>query len=245
MCGFLKQGGPSCFPANRIRSRQSKIPPNLYGEDMTPGFKFVKRIRKTAKSDVWEAEGPAGKRVALKLVPLGISQDTLEGLAFSRTVTHPNLMGPGAYWIDREVLIILMDLADSTVNDRLEYFRNEGRIIPTSEVVGYMHQIADALDYLETMNLTHLSIIPEHMFFVKERIRLGSLGHLRRTVPCNNSSVCAMGKATTNLREPTNSMSFVQCNQTALAVAYACLRQVNLSGALVTWLLSPIPSGPL
>src|SRR5262249_20903588 len=75
-------------------------------------------------------------------------------------------------------LVIVMELAHRTLWDRFKESRAEGLVgIPRAELLGYLVEISEALDFMnEEHGLQHLDIKPQNLFLVHNHIKVADFG---------------------------------------------------------------------
>src|SRR5262249_35973048 len=122
----------------------------------TDRYRKIERIGTGSFGEVWRAEAPGGIYVAVKVIyrPVGSDADQHEKKAIDRikNLSHPFLLSTHAYWIEPDGrLHIAMELADGSLRDRLKECLGcgVGGILPP-ELVGYVKQAAQAIDYIHS-----------------------------------------------------------------------------------------------
>lgn len=179
----------------RPDSEHSKFPPStppivslIVGLELVPGYCLTRPLGKGAFGEVWEATGPGAVRLALKVLPLQGAAPTTElrALEFMKDVRHPHLLALSAYWQLDSLLVIAMELAEDTLWHRLQDCRNRGLSgIPAEELRVYLHDAADAIDFLNGARTTdgksrpgiqHRDIKPANLLLVGGRVKVGDFG---------------------------------------------------------------------
>src|SRR5262249_19538074 len=103
----------------------------------------------------------------------------LRALEVIKRLSHPHLLKTQAAWALQDRLIILMELADCTLRDRLCECKAAGAVgIPVTELLRYFQEAAEALDYLHTQTVLHRDVKPQNLLLchghVKVRFRPGT-----------------------------------------------------------------------
>lgn len=141
------------------------------GEEPVPQYKLVRKLGQGGFGTVWQAKGPGGTECALKFISLQNNQGLREyrSIKLLKNVRHPHLAPLSGFWL-RDAngnilgegpqdtmdfqsqgceLIIGMGLGEKSLADRLEECQKQGAPgIPIDELLHYLGQSADAIDYL-------------------------------------------------------------------------------------------------
>ncbi len=157
------------------------------GDDILPadvGYRLVRRIGMGAFGEVFEALAPGGLRVALKRILRSAdhpaSQGETEALEVMKAMSHPFLLQTHAYWVFRDRLVIVMELADGSLAGEVERHRKEGRPgVPPEELVPFFGQAAEALDYLHGQRVSHRDVKPENLLLLKGYAKVADFGLAR------------------------------------------------------------------
>jgi serine/threonine protein kinase len=173
------------------------IPEDLFAKDrfVVPGYRLERCLGRGGYGEVWQAIGPGKSKVALKIINLsGVKgqQEYRALAALKDQLDHVHLMKMQLFWLldlwgevipdedhDRDdgpkplYLVILTDLAAKNLKQRLKECQDQGHAgIPPKELLRYMRQTADALDYLNsdihdidgrTGAIIHRDIKPENI----------------------------------------------------------------------------------
>jgi serine/threonine protein kinase len=147
-----------------------------------PGYFLKERIGFGGYGEVWSAQAPGDLAKAIKFV-YGHFDDAraareLKALQRIREVRHPFLLSLERFEIIDGQLLIVTELADMSLKDRYEQAKNSGtENIPRDELLGYLRDAADALDYMsENFSLQHLDVKPENLLLVGGRVKVADFG---------------------------------------------------------------------
>ena len=150
--------------------------------DQILGYQLNRKIGSGGFGDVWEAEAPGGLKKALKIV-YGFcderrAQAELKALDRIKEARHPFLLSLERIEIFNSQLVVVSELADKSLADLAnEYRSNQGEGIPREELVKYMIEAADALDYLNReFQLQHLDIKPENILLIAGHAKVADFG---------------------------------------------------------------------
>jgi serine/threonine protein kinase len=196
------------------------------------GYRRVKRIGSGGFGEVWRAEAPGGVEVAIKIIfrPLDHqeAQRELQALELIKRLRHPFLLQTQAFWSLEDRLLIVMELADGSLRDRLKECREAGQTgIPADELLTYFREAAEALDYLHGEGVLHRDIKPANILLLKRHAKVADFG-LARVLPKDQRSVANSSSGTPQYMAPEvwrGKKLSSRSDQYSLAVAYAELRR--------------------
>ncbi|MBN1909296.1 MAG: protein kinase, partial [Pirellulales bacterium] len=150
--------------------------------ELIAGYSITERIGAGGYGEVWKADAPGGLTKAVKFV-YGCLDDQraaheLRALNRIKQVRHPFLLSLERIEVIEGQLVIITELADCSLKDRFEEHRAAGRPgIPRDELLVYLRDAADALDYMsQAHSLQHLDVKPENLLIVGGRVKVGDFG---------------------------------------------------------------------
>lgn len=151
------------------------------------GYQLVRKIGEGSYGEVWSAEAPGGVDVAIKMVNRPLTDDGYrrehEALELVKRLRHPFLLQTHAFWSEQDRLIVATELADCSLRDRLKECEAEKKVgIPLVELMGYMRESAEALDFLGSKDILHRDVKPENILIVNGHAKVADFG-VARAVP--------------------------------------------------------------
>lgn len=165
------------------------------GYEPIPGYVLRHRLGAGGYGEVWLADAPGGLQKAVKLIYGTLDQthasSELRSLQRIKQVHHPFLLSLERIEIVHNQVIIVTELAESSLLDRYEQCRHQGAAgIERSVLLEYLRDTADALDFLaHKHSLQHLDIKPGNLLLIAERVKVADFGLIKDLHEDNQSLV--------------------------------------------------------
>jgi serine/threonine protein kinase len=154
-----------------------------------PEYELVRLLGRGGFGEVWLARGPGGFDVALKLVRLGdqAAGPEVRALGLMKAVRHPHLLALFGAWERDGLLLIAMELADRSLQDRWQEARGQGLPgIQPAELLQYMREAAQGIDFLHdggrpgpdggSAGIQHRDIKPHNLLLVGGGVKVADFG---------------------------------------------------------------------
>ena len=165
------------------------------------GYTLEQRIGSGGFGEVWSAEAPGGLKKALKIV-YGFHDEKramseLKALDRVKSLRHPFLLSLERIEVFEGQLIVVTELADSSLADHFNTYVTKGEPgIPREEMLRYMSSAADALDFLwQEKSLQHLDIKPENLLLVSGHVKVADFGLMKDLQAASQSMMQGMTPA--------------------------------------------------
>ncbi|MBI2823515.1 MAG: protein kinase [Planctomycetia bacterium] len=166
--------------------------PALKSSEPILGYQVTERIGAGGYGEVWKATAPGGLNKAIKFI-YGYLDDErakreLKALSRVKQVRHPFLLSLERIEIVDGQLVIVTELADMSLKDRHHECKAAGNVgIPRDELLGYLRDAADALDYMrEKYSLQHLDVKPENLLLVGGHVKVADFGLVKDIADTNS-----------------------------------------------------------
>jgi serine/threonine protein kinase len=191
-----------------------------------PGYVLSERIGSGGYAEVWRAEAPGGIEKAVKIV-YGFYNDEfatqeLKSLERIKGVRHPFLLSLERFEVVNGRLAILTELADMSLDQRLSQCQVEGLPgIPRGELLRYMSDAAEALDFLsQRHSLLHLDIKPENLLISGDHVKVADFGLVKELATRTQNSLVSGMTPTYAAPEIFDDEPSAASDQYSLAIVY-------------------------
>lgn len=198
-------------------------------------YRFLEPLGRGSFGEVWRVEfckaGPRmGQRFAAKIsyLPSEHEDTTREMVESARIITekHPHILQllSGEGCIGGRLLLV-MELADGSLLDRWRQCRASGAGFPLGELLLYLRQAADALDYIHGQDLVHGGINPGDILLLNGQVKVADPGPpISSDQPFSRIQVANLSKAICMAPERKRGNNHLQSDQYSLAATYVWLR---------------------
>ncbi len=195
------------------------------GQEPIPGYVLRERIGAGGFGEVWSVEAPGGLEKAIKLVFGTMDSDRaqreLRSLERLRRVHHPFLLTLERFEVIGNRLMIVTERADEGLDQIVSRYHKQGIPgIPREELIGYLGEAADALDYMrEKYGLQHLDIKPANLLVLSGHVKVADFG-LVKDLRDNDHSMVGGLTPTYAAPEVFDGKPSVHSDQYSLAIVY-------------------------
>jgi serine/threonine protein kinase len=155
------------------------------GFEPRPGYTLRRLLGKGSYSEVWEATQASGPPVAVRFIATESGLATpreIKALETARRLFHVNVARVSQVWMMPSHLVVAMELAEASLADLLAVYQSEENTpVPAKLACGYLVQVADALDFLNTrrhpvdgqvVELRHCAVKPTNLLMFGETVKL-------------------------------------------------------------------------
>jgi len=159
------------------------------------GYRLEERIGLGGFGEVWRGIGPGGFAKAIKILFGSLSgpqaETELKALNRIRDLRHPFLLNIERIEVIDGRVVVVSELADRSLEARFKEVVESGqRGIAREELLGYLRDAADALDFMsEQHGLQHLDIKPENLLLQGSHAKVGDFGLTKSLSAAGHSQV--------------------------------------------------------
>jgi serine/threonine protein kinase len=214
------------------------------------GFRLIKRLGSGSFAEVWQATASGGFSVAVKKLHHSLemeeAQRELQSLESIKELKHPYLLQTQASFLYGNYLFVVMELAAGSLAELLKKNPNG---LPIAELLRYVKEAAEALDYMHSQNVHHRDIKPANLLYLQGHVKVADFGLARVMERSTNASLA--GTYAYMAPEVVQKRASLHSDQYSLAMTYAHLRlgrhplPLNDVYALFRNIGKPVPLEPL
>ncbi len=225
--------------ATRTVARAGGAPPSVAMTDpdrtdavvsVAQQYELVRQLGRGTFGEVWLArKNPSGIEKAVKVLHQPADQDTakreLKSLELIKNLRHPYLLATEDFWVGGNKLYIVTELADGTLRGRMKECVAEGKPgIPLDELLVYLREAAEGLDFLHQNQITHRDVKPDNILVANRHAKVADFGLVRQQAAAVEA-VSFAGTPAFMAPEIWLGEGGPASDQYALAVTYVELRQ--------------------
>ncbi len=154
-------------------------------QEPIPGYITKELLGAGGYGEVWKCLAPGGLFKAVKFIYADANSKRatteLRSLNRIKEVRHPFLLSIERIEVIDENVVIVTELADQSLKRQFQKQRAKGQSgLPREELLGYLRDTADALDYIyDNYSLQHLDIKPENLLLVGDRAKVADFGLIK------------------------------------------------------------------
>jgi eukaryotic-like serine/threonine-protein kinase len=154
-------------------------------QEPIPGYVTKELLGAGGYGEVWKTNAPGGLMKAVKFVYADLNSKRasreMRSLNRIKEVRHPFLLSIERIEVIDGNVVIVTELADHSLKQHYQKLRANGQLgIPRDELLGYLRDTADALDYIyENYSLQHLDIKPENLLLIGNRAKVADFGLIK------------------------------------------------------------------
>lgn len=195
-------------------------------DEILPGYILAERIGSGGYAEVWRVRAPGGIDKAVKIVNGYYDEEfacqEMKALERIKDVRHPFLLSLERFEVVGGRLAILTELADMSLEQRAQGCRAQGLPgIPRQELLRYMSDTAEAIDYLvQRHNLQHLDIKPANLLILGDHVKVADFGLVKELATRTQNSLVAGMTPTYASPEMFDDSPSSNSDQYSLAIVY-------------------------
>ena len=145
-------------------------------------YEMVRMLGRGVFGEVWLArKRTSGIEKAIKIVTQPAEKEAAQrerrALELIKNLRHPYLLATEDFWVSDHRLHIVMELADCTLRNRLDACREAGHPgIPEGELIGYIREAAEGLDFLHGKHVVHRDVKPDNILLLHGHAKVADFG---------------------------------------------------------------------
>lgn len=200
------------------------------GQIIGDHYQLNKLIGRGGFGEVWHATDLRGSidkavKVLTRSADSEEAQKELESLNIIKKINHPCLLRTESYFVEKDRLLIVLELADATLRDLLKSAQKEKQTgIPSDSLLTYMRHAAEGLDYLHKQGILHRDVKPENILIVGDYAKMADFGLAKEAHNKQSTKADFAGTVVYSAPETWDGRVTTRSDQYSLAATYYEMR---------------------
>lgn len=184
LCGIIRQHKLAATAGDRPASEAAPAAPARTSAARKPAYSlrghvYQRQVGRTPLGELWQVTTPAGEeKTAHHLTGFAVDnpQEQAKALLFLQSLNHPALVRFEVAELGPNRIVLLSHAAAPTLADC-----RKSKDLPTGELIGYLTEVAEALDaLLTTTNRCHLGLNPGNIVLGLDGVQIRDFGLVAR-----------------------------------------------------------------
>lgn len=214
-----------------VSEQDTQNPTNYANGAIAAGYELIRLLGRGSSGEVWLArKKSSGIDKAIKILSCLVDPTLLRreqrALELIKNLRHPYLLATEDFWVHGQKLYVVMELAEGTLRQRLHACQQTGHNgIPPSELLQYMREAAEALDFLHQQQVVHRDVKPDNILLLHGHVKVADFGLVWRQEQWIGTMRTFAGTPVYMAPEVWLRRGGPASDQYALAITYVELRQ--------------------
>jgi serine/threonine protein kinase len=179
---MAEQPGPPSGAGGESTQQTSPVPGTVH--TVAQHYEYLEYIGRGEFGEVYRALAPGGVEVAIRRLSRTAGPESVrrerQSLELLKTVRHAYLLQTQAYWAENDELYIVMELADGSLARWFKECKAQGLPgIPKPELLAYLAEAAEALDFLHENHIIHRDVKPANLLHLQGHAKVADFGLAR------------------------------------------------------------------